>query len=59
MNWFKAKKEFSSGPVEGLFPKINLVTRKSCGFRNYDILKIALFHAMDDLPGPELTHRFC
>ena len=59
MNWFKAKKEFSSGPVEGLNRKINLVTRKSYGFRNYDILKIALFHTMGDLPEPKLTHRFC
>ena len=59
MNWFKAKKAFSSGTVEGLNRKINLVTRKSYGFRNYDILRIALFHTMGELPEPELTHRFC
>lgn len=59
MNWFKAKKAYSSGVVEGLNRKINLVTRKAFGFRSYDVLEIALFHTMGDLPEPELTHRFC
>ncbi len=59
MNWFKAKKAYSSGTIEGLNRKINLVTRKSYGFRSYEILKIALFHTMGDLPEPESTHRFC
>ena len=58
MNWFKAKKQFSSGIVEGMNRKINLVTRKSYGFRNYETLKIALFLTMGDLPEPECTHRF-
>ncbi len=59
MNWFKAKKAFSSGTVEGLNRKINLVTRKSYGFRSYKVLQIALFHTMGKLPEPILTHRFC
>ncbi len=59
MNWFKAKKIYSSGSIEGLNRKINLVTRKSHGFISYEILKIALFHTMGELPEPELTHRFC
>ena len=58
MNWFKAKKAFSSGIVEGLNRKINLVTRKAYGYRSYDVLKIALFHTLGDLPEPELTHSF-
>ena len=58
MNWFKAKKEYSSGIVEGLNRKVNLVTRKSYGFRSYDILKIALFHTMGNLPEPKTTHSF-
>jgi transposase len=58
MNWFKAKKLFSSGAVEGLNRKINLITRKSYGYRSYDVLKIALFHAMGHLPEPKFTHRF-
>ena len=59
MNWFKAKKAYNSGIVEGLNRKINLVTRKSFGFRSYDVLKIALFHNMGELPEPDFTHRFC
>lgn len=59
MNWFKAKKAFSSGTIEGLNRKVNLVTRKSYGFRSYEVLKIALFHTMGNLPEPKLTHRFC
>jgi len=59
MNWFEANKEYSQGVVEGLNRKINLVTRKSYGFRSYEVLKIALFHTMGGLPEPESTHRFC
>lgn len=59
MNWFKAKKAYSCGVVEGLNRKINLVTRKAFGFRSYEVLKIALFHTMGDLPEPEFTHKFC
>ena len=29
MNWFKAKKQYSSGTVEGMNRKVNLVTRKA------------------------------
>lgn len=58
MNWFKAKKAYSSGAVEGLNRKINLVTRKSYGFRSYEVLEIALFHTMGGLPEPKLAHRF-
>lgn len=59
LNWFKARKQFSSGIVEGMNRKVNLVTRKGFGFRSYDVLKIALFHTMAELPEPEFTHRFC
>jgi len=58
MNWFKANKVYSSGVVEGLNRKVNLVTRKSYGFRSYEILKIALFHTMGNLPEPKSTHEF-
>jgi transposase len=59
MNWFKAKKAYSSGIVEGMNRNVNLVTRKAFGFRSYEVLKIALFHTMGNLPEPESTHRFC
>lgn len=59
MNWFKAKKAYSSGIVEGMNRNVNLVTRKAFGFKSYEVLKIALFHTMGGLPEPESTHRFC
>jgi len=58
MNWFRAKKQYSSGTVEGMNRKVNLVTRKAYGFRQYETLEIALFHTMGKLPEPESTHRF-
>ena len=57
LNWFKAKKAFSSGIVEGLNTKIKLTTRKSYGFRTYKCSEIALYHALGRLPTPEMTHR--
>ena len=59
MNWFKAKKAYSSGTVEGLNRKVNLVTRKAYGYKSYDVMTIALYHTMGQLPVPETTHRFC
>ena len=59
LNYFEARKQFSSGVVEGMNRKINLITRKSYGFRSEEIRKIALFHTLGRLPEPELTHQFC
>lgn len=58
MNWFKAKKAYSSGTVEGLNRKVNLVTRRAYGYKSFEVMKIALYHTMGQLPVPESTHRF-
>lgn len=58
MNWFDTKKKHSSGTVEGLNRKINLITRKSYGFKSFEVMKIALFHTMGGLPEPVFTHKF-
>ena len=58
LNYFKAKKEFSSGVVEGLNNKAKVTMRKSYGFRTYRILELALYHSLGKLPEPKLTHRF-
>jgi transposase len=58
LNYFRAKKEYSSAIVEGLNNKLRVVTRRSYGFRKLDTLKIALFHTLGCLPEPELAHRF-
>ena len=58
LNYFRAKKGYSSGVVEGLNTKVKLVTRKAFGYRMYDTIKIALFHALGRLPEPPHAHRF-
>ena len=58
LNYFKAKKEFSSGVVEGLNNKVKLTFRKSYGFRTFDVLKVALFHNLGNLPEPPDEHKF-
>jgi len=58
LNWFRAKKAFSSGVVEGLNNKAKLTTRKAYGFRTFHALQIALYHTLGNLPVPELTHKF-
>jgi transposase len=60
MNWFRAKGEISAAAVEGLNNKVRVVTRRSYGFRTYEAMEIALYHALGKLPEPgEFTHRFC
>src|SRR5271165_2210666 len=58
LNYFKAKKQFSSGVVEGLNNKAKVTMRRSYGFRTFRILELALYHSLGKLPEPELTHDF-
>jgi transposase len=58
LNYFKARKEISSGVVEGLNNKAKVTMRKSYGFRTFRILELALYHSLGKLPEPELTHEF-
>jgi transposase len=58
LNWFRAKKMFSSGIVEGLNTKVKLTVRKSYGFRTFKCTEIALYHTLGKLPEPKLTHEF-
>ena len=59
LNYFRAKKQFSSGVVEGLNNKAKLTMRKAYGYRTFRVAEISLYHALGQLPEPELTHRFC
>jgi transposase len=59
LNWFRARKEISSGAVEGLNNKLKVVTRRSYGFRGLHVTQVALYHALGDLPEPQGTHKFC
>jgi transposase len=58
LNWFRAKKEFSSGVVEGLNNKAKLSTRMAYGYGTFKMLEMTLYHRLGDLPEPEVTHRF-
>ena len=57
-NYFRAKKQFSSGIVEGLNNKVKVTIRKSYGFRTFRVTEMALYQSLGKLPEPELTHRF-
>lgn len=52
LNWFRARKEFSSGVVEGLNNQAKLTTRMAYGFSSYKMLEIAPYHRLGDLPDP-------
>ena len=58
MNYFKAKKEYSSGVVEGLNNKVKLTLKRSYGFRTAEAREVALYHTLGKLPEPTLTHSF-
>ena len=58
LNYFKVKKEFNSGIVEGMNRKINLTIRKAFGFRSYKVIGVALYHQLENLPEPVFTHEF-
>lgn len=58
LNWFKAKKQYNSGIVEGMNLLVKLRFRKAFGFRTYNAMEIALYHQLGQLPEPKVTHRF-
>ena len=49
LNYFRAKKAFSSGVVEGLNNKAKVTMRKAYGFRTFKITEISLYHALGKL----------
>ena len=59
LNYFRARKQFSSGVVEGLNNKCKVTMRKAYGFRTFKATEIALYHVLGKLPEPKLAHRFC
>lgn len=59
LNWFRTKGQVVLGAVEGLNNKAKLTSKKAYGFKNYEVIKVALYHTLGDLPEPKGTHRFC
>ena len=58
LNYFRARKAFSSGIVEGLNNKAKVTMRRAYGFRTFEMLELALYHTLGKLPEPKLTHSF-
>jgi transposase len=58
LNWFKAKKEFSSGVVEGLNNVVKSVVKRAYGFHTQKAIQVALYHKLGGLPEPEFSHKF-
>lgn len=58
LNYFRARKQFSSGVIEGLNNKVKVTMRKAYGFRTFRVTELALYHALGKLPEPQLTHSF-
>ena len=58
LNYFEAKRRYSSGVVEGLNAKVKLTLKRSYGFRTENAREVALYHALGKLPEPSFTHSF-
>ena len=58
LNYFKAKRQFSSGVIEGLNNKAKVTLRKAYGYRTFGIAELSLYHVLGKLPEPKLAHRF-
>ena len=59
LNWYRARKRYNAGIVEGLNLQVKLRFRKAFGFRTVEAAEIALYHQLGRLPEPQLAHRFC
>ncbi len=58
LNYFRAKKAFSSGVVEGLNNEAKVTMRKAYGYKTYEMLELSLYHVLGKLPEPQLNNRF-
>ena len=56
LNYFDLR--ISNGAVEGMNNKAKVVSHRSYGFRTADNYITALYHALGNLPEPEMAHRF-
>ena len=58
LNYFRARKQFSSGVIEGMNNKAKVSMRKAYGFRTFRATELAVYHVLGLLPEPNLAHRF-
>src|SRR6202171_2763133 len=57
LNYFRARKQFSSGVVEGLNNKAKVTMRKAYGFRTFHTTEIPLYHVVGKLHAQEIPNR--
>lgn len=58
LNYFRARKAFSSGIIEGLNNKAKVTMRKAYGYRTFKMAELSLYHVLGKLPEPKFTHSF-
>ena len=58
LNYFRAKKQFSSGVIEGLNNKAKVTLRKTYGYRTFRVAELSLYYVLGRLPEPKLAYRF-
>ncbi len=58
LNYFRARKQFSSGVIEGMNNKAKVSMRKAYGFRTFRATELSLYHVLGKLPEPKLAHSF-
>jgi transposase len=59
LNYFRAKRQYTSAMVEGLNHKARVSLARSFGHRSFEVLKLVLYHTLGELPEPPWKHRFC
>ena len=59
LNWYRARKQYNSGIVEGMNLLVKLRFRKAFGFRTFGAMETALYHQLGHLPEPVLAHKYC
>ena len=59
MNYFRAKRQYTSAMVEGMNHKARVPLARSYGHRFFEVRKLVLYHNLGDLQEPPSSHKFC
>lgn len=59
LNYFRAKREYTSAMVEGMNHKARVSLAGSYGHRSFEVLQLVLYHKIGGLPDPPWSHKFC
>lgn len=59
MNYFRAKRQYTNAVVEGMNHKARVSLARSFGHRSFQVLQLALYHNLGNLPEPPSQHKFC